>query len=172
MGMPAAGLKKKRKSSSENFMTACVWQASSHSMKIVFVSLLLLSTACLLTAAAVDAKVSFIPHDKIPKNGTIISAPDFSVQMATRYSRGEVEVHDKETDTFHVLEGSATFVTGGTMVGGRVTGAGQQRGKDMTGGQTYHLTKGDVIAIPAGVPHWFKEVPQSISYYVVKVIKP
>ena len=63
------------------------------------------------------------------------------------------------------------LATGGTMVGGRVSGPGQQRGKDMTGGQTYHLAKGDVIAIPAGVPHWFKEVPQSISYYVVKVIK-
>jgi hypothetical protein len=25
--------------------------------------------------------------------------------------------------------------------------------------------------IPAGIPHWFKEVPQSINYYVVKVLK-
>jgi quercetin dioxygenase-like cupin family protein len=110
-------------------------------MKVVFVSLLLLSTAPLLTAAAVDGKVTFISHDKIPKNGTIISAPDFTVLLVTRYSRGEVEVHDKETDTFHVMEGSATIVTG------------------------------DVIAVPAGVPHWFKEVPQSVRYYVVKVIK-
>jgi quercetin dioxygenase-like cupin family protein len=139
-------------------------------MKLVFV-LLLLSLACLLTAAAADAKVTFVPHDKIPKNGTLVSTPDFTVLMVTRYSRGEVEIHDKETDTFQVLEGSATFVTGGTMTGGRVTGPGQRRGKEMTGGQTYHLTKGDVIVIPAGVPHWFKEVPQSISYYVVKVIK-
>jgi hypothetical protein len=36
------------------------------------------------------------------------------------------------------------------------------------GGQTYHLTKGDVITIPAGTPHWFKEVPtQTIAYYAV-----
>lgn len=140
-------------------------------MKIAFVSLLLTATAIVLFAAAGDAKVTYISHDKVPKNGTMVRDPSFTIMVVTRTSRGEVEVHDKETDTFHVMEGSATLVTGGTMVGGKVTGPGQQRGKDMTGGETYHLTKGDVIVIPAGIPHWFKEVPQSITYYVVKVIK-
>ena len=140
-------------------------------MKLAFVSLFLVATAFLLVAAAGDAKVTYIAHDKVAKGGTLISAPDLTVMVVTRNSRGEVEVHDKETDTFHVLEGSASFVTGGTMVGGRVTAPGQQRGKDMTGGEVHHLTKGDVIVIPAGIPHWFKEVPQSITYYVVKVIK-
>ena len=139
-------------------------------MKIAFVSLLLTATAVVLFAAAGDAKVTYISHDKVPKNGTMVRDPSFTIMVVTRTSRGEVEVHDKETDTFHVMEGSATFITGGSMVGGRVTGPGQQRGKDMTGGETYHLTKGDVIVIPAGIPHWFKEVPQSITYYVVKII--
>jgi quercetin dioxygenase-like cupin family protein len=139
-------------------------------MKLAFVPLLLLASFFLI-AAGTDTRVTYIAHDKVPKNGTMVSAPNLSVMVVTRTSRGEVEIHDKETDTFHVLEGSATFITGGTMTGGRVTAPGQQRGKDMTGGQTYHLTKGDVIVIPAGVPHWFKEVPQSITYYVVKVIK-
>lgn len=140
-------------------------------MKIAFVSFLLTATAVVLFAAAGDAKVTYISHDKVPRNGTMVRDPSFTIMVVTRTSRGEVEVHDKETDTFHVMEGSATFITGGSMVGGRVTGPGQQRGKDMTGGETYHLTKGDVIVIPAGIPHWFKEVPQSITYYVVKVIK-
>jgi len=39
------------------------------------------------------------------------------------------------------------------------------------GGQTHHLTKGDVIVVPATTPHWFKEVHQSVSYYAVKVLK-
>ena len=38
--------------------------------------------------------------------------------------------------------------------------------------ETHHLSKGDVIVIPARTPHWFKEVPRSINYYMVKVIKP
>ena len=28
-----------------------------------------------------------------------------------------------------------------------------------------------LLTIPAGIPHWFKEVPKEINYYVVKVIK-
>ena len=57
------------------------------------------------------------------------------------------------------------------MVGGKVTAPGQSRGTEIQGGHSQRLAKGDVVVIPAGIPHWFKEVPQSISYYVVKVIK-
>ena len=84
---------------------------------------------------------------------------------------GEVEVHDKETDTFYVLDGAATLVTGGSMIGGKLISPGQQRRTDIKGGQSHQLTKGDVMVIPAGTPHWFKEVPKPIEYYVVKVIK-
>ena len=141
-------------------------------MKASSVFLLLVSTAFVLSAAGTDSKaVTYVGHGKVSKGGTLVRAPNLTVMVVTRTSAGEVEVHDKETDTFHVLEGSATFVTGGTMIGGRVTEPYQQRGKNMTGGEVHHLTKGDVIVIPAGTTHWFKQVPQSITYYVVKVIK-
>ena len=58
------------------------------------------------------------------------------------------------------------------MIGGKNTKAGQWLGTDIQGGESRHLSKGDVIVIPAGMPHWFKEVPKSVSYFVVKVIKP
>jgi len=131
----------------------------------------LLGVAALLMAAP-DSKVTFIGHETVAKGGTLVRASDLTVLISHRASPGEVEVHDKETDTFYVMDGSATLVTGGTMVGGRVTAPNQHRGKSMTGGETHHLTKGDVIVIPAGTPHWFKEVPRSIDYYVVKVLKP
>ena len=39
---------------------------------------------------------------------------------------------------------------------------------DVQGGQTYRLTKGDVITVPANTPHWFKEVPtKSVAYYAI-----
>ena len=34
------------------------------------------------------------------------------------------------------------------------------------------IRKGDVVVVPAGVPHWFKEVAKPINYYMVKVVKP
>jgi quercetin dioxygenase-like cupin family protein len=126
----------------------------------------------LFGAAASDSKVTFVGHDKVAKGGTLVRAPDVTVMISHRASPGEVEVHDKETDTFYVLDGSATLVTGGTMVGGRTTETNQHRGKSINGGETHQLTKGDVIVIPAGLPHWFKEVPRSIDYYVVKALKP
>ena len=141
-------------------------------MKLGLTLAALLGVAALLTAAVPDSKVTFIAHDKVAKGGTLLRAPDLTVLISHRAGPGEVEVHDKETDTFYVLDGSATLITGGTMAGGKVTEPNQHRGKSITGGETHQLTKGDVIVIPAGIPHWFKEVPRSIDYYVVKVLKP
>ena len=94
------------------------------------------------------------------------------VSGSHRDKAGQVEVHDKETDVIYVIEGEATFVTGGTAVGLKQTKAGQSIGTEVKDGEAHHLTKGDVIVVPAGTPHWFKEVPKTVSYYVVKVLKP
>src|SRR5581483_6669478 len=110
--------------------------------------------------------------DAVNRPNAFVAAPDLSVQVNKRVQAGGVEVHDKESDVFYVLDGEATFVTGGTLEGGRSTRPGQQMGSAISGGDTYHLAKGDVIVVEAGVPHWFKEVPQSIPYYVVKSIRP
>src|SRR5262249_37076347 len=75
------------------------------------------------------------------------------------------------TDVLYVLEGEATFVFGGQMVGGKTTRPDQWLGTDITGGETHHVGKGDVFVIPAGTPQWFKAVQKSISYFVVRVIK-
>ena len=119
---------------------------------------------------------TYVGHEKVSaalsKSGPIASGPGFLVSASHRDKAGQVEVHDKETDVIHVIEGEATFVTGGTMVGGKVTKPGQHMGSNITDGETHHLTPGDVIVVPAGMPHWFKEVPHSVSYYVVKVLKP
>jgi len=103
------------------------------------------------------------------KGGNIAKGTDHSVAANHREKAGEVEVHDKETDIFYVTDGEATLVTGGTMVGGRDTGPGQHRGADVNGGETRHISKGDVVVIPAGVPHWFPEIPEPLSYLLVKV---
>src|SRR5579864_2211782 len=132
----------------------------------------------LLTAALSlhAANVTYVNHDKVAaalnKGGPLVSAPDLTVSGSHRDKAGHVERHEKETDVMHVIDGEATFVTGGTMVGEKQDKPGQRVGSSITGGETHHLTKGDVIVVPAGTPHWFKEVPHSISYYVVKVLKP
>lgn len=109
--------------------------------------------------------------EALAKGGSLVTMPDLLVSGGYRDKPGQVEVHDKETDVLHILDGEATFVFGGQMVGGKVTQPGQWLGSDITGGQTFRVRKDDVMVIPAGIPHWFKEVPKSVSYFVVKVLK-
>jgi quercetin dioxygenase-like cupin family protein len=94
---------------------------------------------------------------------------NYKVMGLRRHGPGVVEVHNTDTDIFYVIEGEATFVTGGTLTGGEHTAANEIRGGTLAGGEAHHLGKGDVIVIPKGVPHWFKEVSGSIEYFVVKV---
>jgi len=115
---------------------------------------------------------TYVDHDKVAAGGQLVAGPDFSVSILKRTAAGQVEIHEKETDIFYIMDGEATFVTDGTMVGGRVSRPNQQLGTDIQGGKVHHLVKGDVITIPAGVPHWFKEIIKPVTYHTVKVIKP
>jgi mannose-6-phosphate isomerase-like protein (cupin superfamily) len=142
-------------------------------MKFMLTVVLFVGTALQLSAQS--PAVTFIGHDKVAealaKGGGLVTAPNLTVSGNHRVGPGQVEVHDKETDILYIQEGQATLVTGGTMVGGKQTAPGQHRGTDVQGGETRHLQKGDVIVIPAGIPHWFKEVSPTVNYFTVKVIK-
>ena len=108
----------------------------------------------------------------LAKGGGLVTASDVLVSGSHRDKPGQVEVHDKEMDVIYVTDGTATFVRGGKIVGAKSSRPDQWLGTDITGGTTQKLVKGDVIVVPAGTPHWFKEVPGPLSYYVVKVVKP
>jgi glc operon protein GlcG len=94
---------------------------------------------------------------------------NYMVHASRREGPGMVEVHTKDTDILYVLKGTATVVTGGTMVEGKNIAADEIRGKEINGGETRKLVPGDAMIIPNGVPHWFKEVDAPFLYYVVKV---
>jgi quercetin dioxygenase-like cupin family protein len=79
-------------------------------------------------------------------------------------------VHANETDVIYVLDGEATFVTGGKVVEGQSIGPNEIRGSEIAGGEERRIARGDVIIVPAGTPHWFKQVPATFHYYVVKVV--
>jgi len=120
--------------------------------------------------------VMFFDHTKtaeaFAKATHLYDAPDFTVQGGHREVPGQVELHDKETDIIYILDGAATFVSGGTMIDGAVSRPGQWLGKDIKGGDEHRLVKGDMILVPAGTPHWFKSVSPQVTYYVVKIVKP
>ena len=92
----------------------------------------------------------------------------YMVHASRREKPGLAEVHAKYADIVYVLDGTATLVTGGTAVNAKTIEPDEVRGSEISGGETRQLKKGDVIIIPAGVPHWFKEVSNPFLYYVVK----
>jgi mannose-6-phosphate isomerase-like protein (cupin superfamily) len=133
----------------------------------------LLVAAVAVQAGAQQPKATYVDAAKVAAGGgALATASDYNVQMLKRTAPGQVEVHTREADIFYVVDGEATFVTGGTMIGGKETQPSQVRGTSIEGGETYHLKKGDAVVDPAGVPHWFKEIAQPVSYFTVKVIKP
>jgi mannose-6-phosphate isomerase-like protein (cupin superfamily) len=140
-------------------------------MKLLRIFALVLVGAVVATAAGVPTVVTYVPHEKVSatmaKGGQIIGDNGLIV-LAQRRGAGEVEVHEKTNHVFIIVEGEATFVTGGTLVSARDTAPGQRRAPNVQGGEVHHLSKGDVITIPAKTPHWFKEVPtQTIAYYAI-----
>jgi len=126
-----------------------------------------------LAMATANDGVIFIPADRVnaafAKGSVLINNGNYMVHASRRDVAGQVEVHEKDADIIYVLEGTTTFITGGTMVGGRPTDPGEIRGTDVQGGEARHLAKGDVIVVPKGTPHWFKDVSAPFLYYVVKV---
>ena len=146
-------------------------------------TLLVLAIALMVSAAiaqqqppaSTDNGVVYVPHDKVNaafvKGGGIIPRTSGGVTVMAGFhdTPGSAEVHTLDTDIFYVTEGSATFITGGKVVDQKETGANELRGKSIEGGVTHTLTKGDVIVIPKGVPHQFKEITGvPVLYFVVK----
>ena len=135
----------------------------------------LLSPTFSIAAEPPPTDVVVVEHGKV-ENAFAVGQPilvnsSFKVQAGRRVMAGNVEVHEHDTDIFYVQEGTATFVTGGAASELKSTAPGEARGTAITGGITRHLAKGDVIVIPAGIPHQFTEVSGTFLYFVVKVTR-
>jgi glc operon protein GlcG len=124
-------------------------------------------------AQSSDADVVLLDHAQVKaafaKGKPLVEVVDYKIHASRREGPGMAEIHTRDTDIAYVLEGSATLVTGGTAVGVKEIGPEELRGTAIQGGETRQLTVGDVVVIPNGVPHWFKEVKTPFLYYVVKV---
>lgn len=94
---------------------------------------------------------------------------NYMVHTSRRDKPGMAEVHKLDTDIIYVVEGTATFVTGGTVMDGKETGPVEIRGSQIQGGDTRRLSKGEVIIVPQNTPHWFKDVDGKFLYYTIKV---
>jgi uncharacterized protein GlcG (DUF336 family)/mannose-6-phosphate isomerase-like protein (cupin superfamily) len=107
--------------------------------------------------------------DKFATGGLLLDAGSYKLDAGRREAPGEVEYHAHTVDVMHVVDGTATVLTGGEMVGVRSAGDGELRAESVLGGNPHELSAGDVLAVPAGVPHQFTQVSDPFLYFVVKV---
>lgn len=122
-------------------------------------------------------KVEYYPHQQVAvafaKGETLAQGSSghaiYQVLTARRDRPGEVEVHSLDTDIMYVVKGTATFVTGGTVVNPKHTVPNEIRGQSIRGGTPHQLGPGDILIIPHGVPHWYKDVRPPYTYLVIKV---
>ncbi len=100
---------------------------------------------------------------------TLEKYPHHYTMLAFRQKSGGGELHQNFADVFFIIDGHATVVTGGKIVDEKSVSPGEIRGKSVEGGSHQEVSAGDVVHIPAGLPHQ-TIVPdgETITYFVIK----
>jgi mannose-6-phosphate isomerase-like protein (cupin superfamily) len=141
--------------------------------------------ATYVSAEDIQANMSAAPNsatNPLP-NIRVVDAGGYNVAVGVIHRSatppGVAAVHFKVTEIYHVTDGGGTLVTGGAMVNAkprpadaisvRLEDGPGASGTAIQGGETRKIKAGDVVVIPAGVPHWFSEIDGSITYVVVRV---
>ena len=90
--------------------------------------------------------------------------------LIRRDETGSAELHAHEADIFGVASGRGSVITGGKLVGAHQTKPGEMRATSISGGKKEPLAAGDIIHIPAGLPHQvLVDKAQPFTYFVIKV---
>ena len=124
-------------------------------------------------AIAQDGGITVWPKG-VPPGGITVKADfgDHLLEISHREANGKAELHKVKADVMVIQTGTATLVTGGEVIDPKDTGTNEIQGSGIKGGVKHEVGPGDVIEIPAGVPHQFFLAPGTqITDLVVKVIK-
>jgi mannose-6-phosphate isomerase-like protein (cupin superfamily) len=125
-----------------------------------------------LPAGALREAVAAAPGDqpRALNARMVVDAGAYTIIALHRTADGEAEVHAEWDDVMMIQHGAATLLSGGEVSGARQTAPGELRGGRISGGTRRELGPGDVVTVPAGVPHQILIAPgQGITYLVVKV---
>ncbi len=99
------------------------------------------------------------------------------VQRPPSTSLGAIQ-HHSQTEVYYVVSGKGTMVTGGSLSNARALDPDGNTVRTLTGpssvggierGEQRAVEAGDMLIIPAGTPHGFSEVVETITYIVVRV---
>jgi quercetin dioxygenase-like cupin family protein len=159
---------------------------------VTALAVLVFSAAWLARTAAQQVhsipSITYFSHDKVDASfakamtsdgsRVLFSRKDtqgrtFTVHTNSRgkAEKGELHSHEGWTAVVVVMSGSATFETPGTPAAAKANAA---KAADDLGGQTigsgesHRISKGDVIVVPPGVQHSYKNIEEPFRYLVVQ----
>jgi mannose-6-phosphate isomerase-like protein (cupin superfamily) len=92
---------------------------------------------------------------------------DYRVSLIQRAKPAGALAHPGNTELLYITEGAGTMITGGTLVP-----AAAGKPASIVNGVSQHFTKGDVIIVPVGSPHWFATIDSPVTYLEVRWVAP
>ena len=145
-------------------------------MKYWLVVLAVLGCASVLIVGQSSSGVIYAGQEKVAaaygQGGGIVvpyesvaAVPEMRIAAGHREPGNQynVEYHESETETYYIIEGGGTVVTGGTMSSDQ---------SSITGGQSHRLSQGDILVIPPQTPHWWQEVDAETNYLTMNIREP
>jgi mannose-6-phosphate isomerase-like protein (cupin superfamily) len=139
--------------------------------------------ATYVTQADIQATLALAPPTSVSDQPIrVMTTNGYNIGVAVVHRPGTANqgaiLHDQVPEVYHIIEGSGMLVTGGTLLNQRVLAADSRivrevngpstSGNGIQGGESRHVGPGDVVIIPAGVPHQFSSVEGTITYIVIR----
>src|SRR5262247_2179708 len=116
----------------------------------------------------VTLKKAIAAADGNQSSSPIANTDQYRINIVHREKAAGALAHEGNTELHYIIEGTGVVVTGGTIV----RGSGGVNSATVQGGETHAVKKGDVIIVPAGSAHWYKEVTTPITYLEVRFVAP
>lgn len=112
--------------------------------------------ASYMSAAEVADAIAKVPKDRANSSVRVFTLAPYNVNIEHRQPMAQgASMHPETSELFYVIEGSATMLTGGTLVG--------ETGKTIEGGVSQKFGKGDWLMVPSGVNHQFIDIKSPIT---------
>ena len=124
-------------------------------------------------AAVLTEQIARNVVDQPIKSADVLGGKASVAMLHRAKPEGGALVHDTVTETYYIVSGSGTIVTGGTLGSPKPTdltqfNAGMSQIGTRMGGESRKVKPGDIVIIPAGTPHSFSELDGPISYLVYR----
>lgn len=115
------------------------------------------------TAADLQAALAKLPGDRPASSVRVFSLAPYNVSVERRLAQPQgASLHEAQAELFYVIEGSATMLTGGTLIAPKRNGSNVQ-GTGIEGGTRNVFNKGDFLIVPSGVPHQFVDITSPVQ---------